>query len=510
MTPHFRTLSPALCICLGLLCGSAQAQPNPAPDLSTKVVSHTQALDERLQAAFATNLSPGMAVAVVAAGDLAYVKGFGHLATDNTVPVGPDTPFYIASTTKSMTAFAIQRLAQRGVVDLKQRISRLAPTMRFHPQLDTSKLTLETLLAHTHGIDGDGPLTFKTAYSGAYNDRAELLALVAQHGPAKKGTAFDYSNIGPIVAGMVVESVTGKTWKQIVEEEVIAPLGLQQTTAYRSRVPQALLAMGHTYTPDGFAPETLQKSDKTLHAAGGHYSTARDLAAWLGVHTNKGMWKGRRVFDADLIRSSLEPRASQDRKTGPVHRDGWALGWDLGTLAGERIVVRSGAFPGYASHISFMPEKGVGVVVLANGGGLSAPLIDYVVSTTYAQWLASPQLSTDSTKGLARLRGITLQARQQLATSQATRATRQTPLPLALQAYAGRYTGPLGDMVWSATDKGLSVSMGQISAPAEVFDAARHAVRVELVGSGQVVTFEAMGDSVSGLTYGDQFYRKVF
>jgi CubicO group peptidase (beta-lactamase class C family) len=450
-----------------------------------------------------------MAVAVVAAGDIAYVKGFGHLSTDHAAPVGPDTPFYIASTTKSMTAFAIQRLAQRGVVDLRQSVSRLVPSLRFHPQLDTSKVTLETLLAHTHGMDGDGPLTFKTAYSGDYNDRAELLALIAQHGPAKNGTAFDYSNVGPIVAGLVVESVTGKTWKQIVEEEVIGPLGLQHTTAYWSRVPQTVLAKGHTYTIDGFAPEPMQKSDKTMHAAGGHYSTARDLAVWLGVHINKGMWKGQRVFDAELIRSSLLSRATQDRKTGPVHRDGWALGWDLGTLAGERIAMRPGGFPGYASHISFMPEKGVGVVVLANGGGLAAPLIDYVVATAYAQRLESPQREADSAKGLARLQTIPQQARQQLAKSQAARVARQVPLPLTLQSYAGRYTGPLGDMVWSVTDGRLSVSMGQIATQAEVFDAAQHAVRVELTGSGQVVTFEAVGDTVSGLTYGNQFYRKV-
>lgn len=171
--------------------------------------------------------------------------------------------------------------------------------------------------------------------------------------------------------------------------------------------------------------------------------------------------------------------------------------------------MRPGGFPGYASHISFMPEKGVGVVVLANGGGLAAPLIDYVVATAYAQRLESPQREADSAKGLARLQTIPQQARQQLAKSQAARVARQVPLPLTLQSYAGRYTGPLGDMVWSVTDGRLSVSMGQIATQAEVFDAAQHAVRVELTGSGQVVTFEAVGDTVSGLTYGNQFYRKV-
>jgi CubicO group peptidase (beta-lactamase class C family) len=235
-----------------------------------------QALDAFVQKALASDLAPGLAIAVVKGDERVYARGFGHADRTTKRPVTPETVFYVASTTKSFTALAAALLHERKAIDLDAPMGRYLKGVRLQPPLSADAITLRDLLTHTHGISNDGPVVFRTAYSGDFTN-ALLLELLAEHPPAEKGRAFAYGNLGYVVAGLALESATGSSgnparsdgWKEIVQHEVFDPLKMTSTTAWRSRVPAERLALPHALTAGGFRllPET--KTDANMHAAGG-------------------------------------------------------------------------------------------------------------------------------------------------------------------------------------------------------------------------------------------------
>jgi CubicO group peptidase (beta-lactamase class C family) len=471
--------------------------------------SQAPRLDPIVRALFDAGLAPGMQVAAVKDGQIVYEGAFGvaDLATGRAV--GPETRFYIASTTKALTAQAAVSLAAKHVVDLDASISKYLPSLRLKAPLSGDSISLRDLLTHTHGIANDGPLTFVTAYSGEY-DPAQLLPLLAEHGPAEKGREFQYGNIGYVVAGMVLEGATGKSWKELVETEVLQPAGMTHTTAYRSRAGEDL-AMLHRMDVEGFRRLPFVKTDATMHAAGGHFSTATDLARFLEAHLGGGRIDGQPVFPAAVIQETHRLQARQDETFGAYHRNGWGLGWDLGTYDGDTLIHRFGSFYGGTfSHLSFMPDRGLGVVVLVNDGRAGGRLAEAVANAIYDTLLEKPgagekwaQFAAKGPEQAAMIRGSVREDRER-------RAARPQETAHPLSAYAGDFVHPSwGRMSWSVEGERLHVRMGVLASDTEIYDGAKDKIRVELTGTGEVVTFECAGEKATALLYnGVRFQRR--
>jgi CubicO group peptidase (beta-lactamase class C family) len=387
-------------------------------------------------------LSPGMAVSVAMGDSVAYADGFGLADLSTGRAATGDTPFYIASSTKSLTATATAIAAHRGDLDLAAPMVRYLPDARLADGVPRDRITVHDLAALTHGLDGNGPVTLRTAFTGDFT-RAQLLDLVRLHGPTGRYGDFDYNNLGYNLLGLVLESVYDESWKDVVHRLVLEPVGMDVTTAYLSRIAPDRIAAPHRGTPDGWEPMELGKDDANLHAAGGHFSTARDLARYLAAHIAGGVVEGRTVLPPEPLRLTQRQQVEQDRRFGPFHRHGWGYGWDLGTWDGDTLVHRLGGFGGYRSHVSFMPEHGVGVVVLANGAGPASAATDLVATYAYDRLLAKPDLEARYDARLDSLASQLPRYRQGLADHLAERRARQAPLPHPLEAYAGIYESPV-------------------------------------------------------------------
>ena len=136
---------------------------------------------------------------------------------------------------------------------------------------------------------------------------------------------------------------------------------MQHSANNVSVFPANEIALPYELSHSQFQVVGTQKSDKIMHAAGGSFSTAHDLAKWLAVHLNLGEWQGQQIFSVSSIQQSLEKTADQNRLVAGFQRTGWTLGWDIAEYKGNTIYHRPGSFAGYFSHISMMPE----LVVLA-------------------------------------------------------------------------------------------------------------------------------------------------
>jgi CubicO group peptidase (beta-lactamase class C family) len=447
-------------------------------------------IDAYIVRALETGGTVGMSVSVVYRNDIIFAKGYGYADRENRRTVTPDTLFHIASTTKSFTALTASLLANRGMLDLDAPLSRYLPGVALAPPLSPDQVTLRDLLSMTHGIDGDGPVTFRTAFSGEFTNDL-LLQLLRLHAPLANAGKFEYSNIGYNIFGLVLDSQFQEGWKEVIRREVFQPLGMKGTTANVSEAPAELLALPYELGLDGqFQRVPYAKKDSNMHAAGGHVSSANDLARYLVAHLNGGRIDGRQALPEQAVHATHLQQTVQDRVFGPYHRTGWALGWDIADYDGELMLHRFGGFAGFRPHVSFMPHHNIGVVVLVNGGDAASFLSDIVATYIYERILQRPDVNARFDQRLAEYTKNLEAGKAALAKEKEKRAARQQPTQLPLESYTGTYESlAYGRMIWKLTSGQLHVSLGVASSAAEVYDASKNMFRVELTGSGDVVTF---------------------
>jgi len=466
-------------------------------------------IDGFIEKAFALDMTPGMAVSVVKGNDLIYAKGFGYADIEAKRLVTPETMFYIASTTKSFTAFAAALLHHRGELDLDQPLSGYLPKLRLQTPLSTHDITLRDLLTHTHGIENDGPVVFRTAYTGEHH-HDQLVALLEKHVPAATGRAFDYGNLGYNIASLAMDANLDIGWKDLIKREIFKPLGMKNTNGRLSRVDRNLLALPYAPQEKGYRLVHYAKHDANMHAAGGHVSSVLDLAEWLKVHLNSGKINGKQIFPEEVVSETHRKQADQERELLGFQRHGWGLGWDLATFEGDTLLHRPGSFAGFFSYVSFRPQHGIGVVVLLNGGFMGAVLATTVTTYLYDNLLEKGGLAEKYDKRLAGLKERSAQLRKRMGQDKARRAARSQTLPNPLSAYTGTYENPeLGRMTWQLVNGKLEVTMGLLWSPAEVFNSEENKFRLELTGRGEVVGFSLNAGQVESLTYRKQVFNRV-
>jgi hypothetical protein len=287
------------------------------------------------------------------------------------------------------------------------------------------------------------------------------------------------------------EGLEAGGWKAPVRKTVLEPLGMRETTALVSSVEADRIAMPHAPGPSGrFERIHMAKGDTNLHAAGGHLASARSLARFLAVHVGGGTLEGKRIFPQPMIENIQSQQVRQNRTFAGYERDGWGYGWDRAMWQGHRMLQRFGGFRGYFSHMSFLPEQGIGVVVLSNGAA-GQPAAGLVAHFIYDRLLGRDDLQSHYDTRIKKLAAAARDRARGLKKHLAERAERLAPLPHELDAYSGTYRhAGFGTMRWQAVAGGLELSMGMVHSRAEIFDASINALRVTPTGSGSVVVFE--------------------
>ena len=455
---------------------------------------------------------PGLSIAVVDGEDVVLTAGYGIADIETGAPVTADTRFYIASSTKSFTALAVAAMAARGEVDLEAPLSTWsnvpdAPTDLF------ANVSLTDLLSHRSGLD-NAPISFRAAFSGDHTPEGmqRLIAATRPRPDAPHGT-FQYANAGYNIATTLLEARDGRDWRAMVREEVLNPLGMADTTGWISeaRTDGAVIAAGHLgYPVDGPIRSPLQKVDATMQSAGGLVSTADDMARWIEVQINDGVLDGHRVFPVGLVASTHRPLAMNDSTFGPYTRQSYGLGWQIGRYGDDVLIHHFGNFAGSRAHVSFMPGRRIGVVVMVNEDVVAGGLADVIANYVYDWYAVRPDLETAYDASIVDLVERRDQARAAMARQQAERAARPSTLARPTSAYVGAYENPMmGTVRIAEQDGGMVVSVGVMAARAEAFTEAE-TIRVELVPmQGQTIQFGGDGDGPDRLTFmGETFLRR--
>lgn len=447
---------------------------------------------------------PGLAIAVVEGEEVVLTAGYGIADLSTGAPVDAETRFYIASSTKSFTALAVAAMGARGDVSLEAPFATWSRAPGLSADLD-SRVSLTDLLSHRSGLD-NAPMSFRAAMSGDHTPAVMrgLIATTVAREDTPYGT-FRYSNAGYNLATTLLEARDGRDWRVLVRDEVLSPIGMTDTTGWLSEAHAdgAVIAAGHLGHPAaGPVRSPLQKVDATMQSAGGLVSTADDMARWLEIQINDGGLDGRRVFPEGLVASTHRPLATNAGTFGPYVRESYGLGWQIGRYGDDVLIHHFGNFSGSRAHVSFMPARRIGVVVMVNEDVVAGGVADVIANYVYDWHAGRPDLEAAYEAALADLVDRRDRARASIARQQAERAARPSMLSGPVSAYVGTYDSPLlGTVQIAERDGVMVVSMGVMEAVAEAFTQPE-SVRVELVPmQGQALQFTPGGLVFMGETF---------
>lgn len=372
---------------------------------------------------------PGLAIVVVKDDRVVYRGEFGLRDVEAKLPVTPETRFYIASSTKAFTAMTALILAQEGKLDLDAPLTTYWPELVLTPPLDAKRFSIRDFLAMRPGLQNN-TYNYRSGAAGNIAGEEELLHILATYSQERPRT-FQYSNMSYELAAEIMERAAGKRWQDLTAEKVFAPLGM---TAATSDVPAGVpVAQLYDSTAHGAFERNRGKTNATMGPAGGTFLTTADAAKWIIAMLNDGRLDGRQVLPARAVRTAQSAQTVQKAKFHYFDRWGWGIGQDLGEYEGELLVHRFGGFNGAFSHISWMPDRRIGVAVFSNGGSAAA---DAVAAYAYDVMLGKKDLDAKWSPELEKIAAAVQKQRDERKAAAAI-ARREPGRPLA--AYAGAY-----------------------------------------------------------------------
>ncbi len=398
-------------------------------------------LEQRWQSAVRELGLPGLAVSVIQDDRAIYAKGFGSRTLDPNDAFTPTTPVYIASATKTFITLAVMTLVEDGRIDLDAPVKQYLPRFQLSDPGLTERITIRDLLCHRYGLS-NWPITFAEAYTGLCNDDFYYREL--PHSEIKG--SWGYSNLHFTLLGRVITAVTGQPWQDYLRDKIFKPAGMFKTTAHAQEL------YGHE---DAAQPlekvngewllAALRKTDNTMHAAGGMGSTAEDLARWIRLHLDGGAIDGTRIVSRESIDTILTPQTKPGTRFFRFGREQMGLGWYLGSYKNELLVHHFGSFAGAHTHVSFMPEHGIGVAVVANSNEDVTKLVHLIACDIYDVLLGFP--SDDSLASFVRD-----MKKQEARAGRERRDEASHTVPVRLSMPSARYAGVYQSERWGTLE----------------------------------------------------------
>ena len=330
---------------------TAAAEP-PPPDV------------ERLRSAIAQVLArehvPGAGIALVDGDHILWVGGVGVADRATGRPVTGDTLFRAGSITKSVVSLAFVRLVEQGRADLRARVADLAPELAIGNRWAAEQpITIAHLLEHTAGFDDMRP----NESHGPLEIEAMPLGDVLARNPGSRvarwrpGSRFSYANPGYTVAGYLLEKLTGRPYEDVLAHEILAPLGMTGAALRLTPEVDARLARGYAGGDDPVPYRAIYH-----RPAGNLMASPRDLAALVQLGLGRG-----RIGRTQLISPAGMARIERSETAWIDSGDAsYGLGNYGDVSFGARIRGHNGGVDGFLSSYGYLPDRGVGFVVLIN------------------------------------------------------------------------------------------------------------------------------------------------
>jgi CubicO group peptidase (beta-lactamase class C family) len=337
----------------------AVATAQQAPD--------TSAIDAFVEERLHSLGAPGAALAIVRGGEIVHLAGYG-IANDDGAPVTPQTPFLLASFSKSMTAVAVMQLVEAGQVELDAPIQDYLPWF-----MPGTPITVRQLLNQTSGLDetqGYHRNLEPDSLDALEQSIRRLATTRLDHMP---GTTYEYSNSNYDVLGLLVETVSGQPYADYIQANLFQPLAMRH--AYTSLEAARAAGMSNAFYPF-FGRQTnfdaLMPYSRAVQPSAGLIASVEDMAHYLAMHLDEGRFEDAQLLSPAAIDTLHAPAVATAPVPGALeYAMGWAI-WpfDDAALPGQPVptaLSHGGEWLGFQNIMLLIPAYDLGLVLLMNG-----------------------------------------------------------------------------------------------------------------------------------------------
>lgn len=359
---------------------------------------------------------PGLAIAIVKDGKVILSKGYGVREVGKEDKVDENTLFIIASNSKLFTGTAIAKLDQEKKLSLNDRITKYIPWFRLYDSNATNMANIRDMLCHRLGTKTfQGDFTF---WDSNLPKDSIVWKMRYLKPPGEFRQDYGYCNSAFLVAGQVLEKVTGQTWEKYVEENILVPLGMNNTYMNTAGLAQRNnVAIPHNNLYTSITKIPFDNVDN-LGPATSMVSNVNDLTKWLMLQLDSGRYGGKQVLPWQVLQKTRDINiltGSRKSTVYPTHFRGYGLGVYSTDYAGRQVYWHTGGAFGHVTNVCFIPEENLGITILTNNDNqnffeaLRYQLLDAYLGVDYTdrskfQWGFFEQNKKEMDKELAVLK----------------------------------------------------------------------------------------------------------
>lgn len=397
-------------------------------------------LDSYIQRGMQLWQIPGLAIVIVKDGKVILRKGYGITEMNMANKVDENTLFIIASNTKLFTGTAIAKLDAEKKLSLNDKVTKYLPWFKLYDTQSTRLANIRDMLCHRIGLKTfQGDFTF-------WNSNLAKDSIIWKMRYLKPSGEFrqdyGYCNSAFLVAGRILEKVTGNSWEKYIEDNILQPLGMTNTymntagLATRSNVAQP-----HNNLYNALNTIPFDNVDN-LGPATSMVSNVKDLSKWLLLQLDSGRYEGKQVLPWPVIQKTRDINiltGSRKSPYYPTHFRGYGLGLYSTDYNGRQVYWHTGGAFGHVTNVCFIPEEKLGIAILTNNDNQNFfEALRYQVMDAY---LNVPYTDRSRFQWDFYIQGKK-QVDDSLAAMQA-RVDKKTPLTLPSDAYTGTYYNTL-------------------------------------------------------------------
>ncbi|MFD1096490.1 serine hydrolase [Salegentibacter chungangensis] len=328
-------------------------------------------IDSLVEKTMKTFNVPGIAVAVLKDNKVVHKKGYGTRSLEKGGKVNEHTLFGVASNTKAFTSAALGVLIDQGKLEWDTPVTDIIPEFKLYDAYVTREFTVRDLLTHRSGLGlGAGDMMVFPASNVLKKD--EVIHNLRFLKPVSSfRSKYDYDNLLYIVAGEVVERVSGQEYETFIKENFLKPLNMERTAMSWHRIEDySNVIDGHAPVDGELIPVGLSFT-KVANAAAGIYSSVEDMSKWVQAQLNHGKYGEdleRELFSEKVHEEMWTPQTIVRAGRSPynTHFTAYGLGWFLSDVKGHLQVTHTGGLLGIVSQVTMIPEMDLGIIVLTN------------------------------------------------------------------------------------------------------------------------------------------------
>lgn len=321
---------------------------------------------------------PSLSTEVVSGTEVIRSRAYGWANIEGGLRATSDTPYILASTSKTVICAAVMQLWEAGSVDIDGDVNTYLPFEVRNPNHPNARITPRMLLLHTSSIvdrwiwgtmkdpsdygwtQGDSPVSLHDVLAAYLVPGGDLYDAAGNFSETRPGNLFNYSSLGADLAAYVVECVSGTPFGEFCTDNLFTPLGMSETGYHLADLTTTDLAMPYRRDTDGEGYTAYYHYGMPDYPCCMLRTSATSLSRWLRCHMNLGELDGVRILKRATVKEIFRPQVV----------DSWggdqALIWYYEEQDGEVRLGHGGMNYGVYVSMGFAPDRDVGVIMLGN------------------------------------------------------------------------------------------------------------------------------------------------